>query len=270
MTDPLPPEDTVEEFAADLRHYRVVAGSPTLAALGHATGLSRTILSEAFSGKRLPSARTVAALAEEFDVDVRAVLRRRDALDAAVEDVPSTPEVTRQGDKTRRGQMLGVAAASFVAGAVIAATVTGFAMSGQAVSAAHPAASSPSPSPTPTSVARSGQDPANLPCVNDAAVVASATRAHQTQLQIIYSAVCHAAWARITRYDGKSTGNEVSASIYRNIAPHAADRQSTTEPDAQSAYTTLLVRPTPATELCAVGSITLSGATISLGPPLCL
>jgi len=89
-------------------------------------------------------------------------------------------------------------------------------------------------------------------------------------LQIIYSSACHAAWSRINRYDGQATGNEVSTSIYRQIAPNAKDRQSTTEPDAQSAYTTLIVRPSSATELCAVGSITLNGQTIDLGKPICL
>lgn len=70
-----------------------------------------------------------------------------------------------------------------------------------------------------------GTDPASTPCVDDAAVVASETRERDTQLQFIYSQACHAAWARIARYDDASAGNTVSTSIYRQIASEATDRQ---------------------------------------------
>jgi hypothetical protein len=115
-----------------------------------------------------------------------------------------------------------------------------------------------------------GTDPADTACVDDGKVVASETRTHDTQLQIIYSAACHAAWSRITRYDDRSSGNTFTTSIYRQIAPKAGDRQTTTENDAQSAYTTLIVRPSVETRLCADGAITIDGATIDVGDPLCL
>lgn len=278
--------DGREQFAADLRELRLSAGSPTLAALGHTTGVSKTVLSEAFSGRRLPSARTVAALVTAFDGDVRTWVRRRDALDsAAASGVPlagaadddAPPPTLPAHPVVRRRTTVLVAAAAFVVGALVAGVGTGLAIGrgpGDAVAAATPGATGASVQGAvatgPAIIVANGTDPADTACVEDAKVVASETRAHDTQLQIVYSAACHAAWSRITRYDAQSNGNTVTTSIYRQIAPHAKDRQTTTEPDAESAYTTLIVRPSPSTRLCADGSITVDGAHIDLGDPLCL
>ncbi len=195
------------------------------------------------------------------------------AAPAPEEDVPALPP----HPVVRRRTAIGLVAAAFLIGVVLSGAVTG-AVLGQSDDAAAPLPSTSARSAEPAAdaatapaiVVENGTDPAETPCVDDAAVVASEMRSHDTQLQIIYSASCHAAWARITRYDNHSAGNAVSTSIYRQIAPDAADKQSTTEPDAESAYTTLLVRPTPATRLCAVGSITRDGERLDLGTPLCL
>lgn len=122
----------------------------------------------------------------------------------------------------------------------------------------------------PQIAVKNGVDPADTACLKDAETATRETGANGMLLEIIYSNRCHAAWSRITRYDNLATGNEVSTSIYRKIAPHSSDRQSTTEPDSQSAYTTLIVRPTPQTQICAVGSITVAGKTVSFGQPICL
>jgi hypothetical protein len=61
----------------------------------------------------------------------------------------------------------------------------------------------------------------------------------------------------------------MTVAIYPETAAQGPDRQSATEPNVQSAYTTLVVRPTPQTRLCAVGVITLQGKSIDLGEPLC-
>ncbi|QIK82680.1 hypothetical protein [Sanguibacter sp. HDW7] len=89
-------------------------------------------------------------------------------------------------------------------------------------------------------------------------------------MQIIYSNACQAVWARVTRYDDEAAGNAVGASIFRQIAPDATDRQDTHEPDIQGAYTTLIVRPTRDTRVCAVGYVTLDGEKIDLGEPICV
>jgi transcriptional regulator with XRE-family HTH domain len=256
--------DSIEQFSADLRGLRAEAGNPTLEALARKTGVSKSVLSEAFSGKRLPSERTVTALTHVFDVDAGLWAARRAALDPA----PRDGRVTGRASGKRFGlaTVLLVAAAGLVvgAGAGIVGTngVDDHAMA-QTMARASAIANAPQ------IVVTTGEDPANTKCVNDAKVVSSETRSHDTLLQIIYSAACHAAWSRVTRYDGDTSGNTVSTSIYRQVDPNGSDRQSTTEP-AQSAYTTLIVRPSPQTELCAVGSITVSGQTISLGAPLCM
>lgn len=249
--------DSPERFAADLRALRRQAGDPTLAALDRQTGISKSVLSDAFAGKALPTERTVEGIAAALGVDPAGWLDRRRALDAGSR--PARPTPSARPATVRRRTAVWVAVGCFAAGAAGATGVT-WAVVGQAGPAAAAAR---------VTVA-AGDDPANTPCVDDAIVAASVTRDRDTQLQIVYSDECHAAWARVTRYDDAAAGNTVSASIYRQIAPTAADRQDTTEPDAQSAYTTLIVRDSPQTRLCAVGSITVGGQTIDLGEPICL
>ncbi|WP_314147635.1 hypothetical protein, partial [uncultured Leifsonia sp.] len=75
-----PAPEAVQEFAEELRRLHVQAGSPTLARLQHETGISRTVLSGAFAGRQLPSARTVAGIVGACGGDTAAWLRRRDAI----------------------------------------------------------------------------------------------------------------------------------------------------------------------------------------------
>lgn len=241
---------SVEGFAAALSELRGAAGRPTLVALERRTGVSKTVLSDAFAGRRLPTERTVEAIASALDADVGEWTRRRRELEESMR--PQPVEVT-QGPAfpvVRRRSALLAAAAAFVLG-VVAPTAT-------------------PTEPPPAIIVEAGTDPATTPCVDDAKVVASVTRARDTQLQIVFSTARQAAWARVTRYDDKAVGNAVGASIFRQIAPDATDRQDTHEPDAQGAYTTLVVRPTRATRLCAVGYVTLDGERIDLGEQICV
>ena len=72
--------DSRQRFAADLRRLRLEAGNPTLSRLQDETGISRTVLSEAFAGRQLPSARTIDGIVRACDADAGAWLDRRDAL----------------------------------------------------------------------------------------------------------------------------------------------------------------------------------------------
>lgn len=107
------------------------------------------------------------------------------------------------------------------------------------------------------------------PCLDDAEVATAATRADNFLLEIIWSDKCQAGWGRITRYDGLSNGNIVKVVIYPETAPEGADRQEATEHDVQSAYTALIVRPSPGTLLCVEGEVTVDGRALDLGAPLC-
>lgn len=251
-----PDADTLDAFAGALRALRREAGDPTLAALERRCGISKSVLSDAFNGKTLPTERTLDGLAQALGGNVEAWLARRRGLDPRA-DRPTAP--ARPATVRRRTAV----AAAIATGAVASGITLG-------ICAVLWEPTTDPDGTTPLFAVENGTDPAQTPCVDDAAVVASETRERDTQLQIVYSEACHAAWARITRYDGASAGNTVSASIYRQIAPDATDRQDTTEPDAQSAYTALIVRDTPQTRLCADGTISLDGEQIDLGSPVCL
>ncbi|QAY71444.1 DUF2690 domain-containing protein [Xylanimonas protaetiae] len=273
-------DNTVEHLANDLRTLRSGAGNPTLEALARRTGISKTVLSDAFAGKRLPTARTVAAVVRELGGDVEEFAARRAGLDPAGREPAPRPAGTAPSPAQRTVRVAVAAWVAVATGVVgIAAGAAGATLVGPGTSAAASrtqATPAPGPSSDPgtatdaRTAVTTGDDPAMTDCVNDAAVAAAETRARDTLLEIIWSDACQAGWARVTRYDGAAAGNQVSASIYREVAPDADDRQDTTEPGVQGAYTTLLVRPTPDTRLCAVGEITVDGEHFGLGDPLCL
>lgn len=326
----------VTGFAAELRSLRLASGSPTLARLQSETGISRSVISDAFAGKYLPSARTLAALVPVLGGDAAEWVARRDALatgrdappvvvrpvepeavggthgprpadapdsvaapsdSAAAPDGAGIPDGAAQpaphegtvvsladdeggasgrsafGDPATRPPRRSVSrrtvalvgAGGFVAGAAVTALVTAVMIGANAPAPATPVAYGPTPK---ISVA-DGQDPAFTPCTSDAKVVAADTRQADTLLEILWSSDCYAAWGRITRYDGLAMGNTVTIAIYPQTAPDGPGRQQAIEHDVSSAYTTLVVRPSPDTLLCAVGAYSVSGARVDLGEPLC-
>ncbi|MET4160044.1 DUF2690 domain-containing protein [Agromyces sp. PvR057] len=292
--------DSIAQFAADLRALRLQADSPTLARLQHDTGISKTVLSSAFGGKHLPSARTVDRTVRACGGDPAEWIRRRDAIaghgdsasgpaaspsrppeDAPVVDLTASaseepaPATARPAGRTRAVTALLIAAAFLVGvlvsggvSLVIGGTVVEQARA-EAVAIAKKELTDSPVSPMAQINVHNGVDPALSPCVNDAEVATSSPRTNNTKLEIIWSNKCYAGWARITRYDEQVSGNSMTVAIYPETAPQGPDRQSAVEPNVQSAYTTLVVRPTPETRLCAVGVITLDGESIDLGEPLC-
>lgn len=281
MSETPPPSDadgveqpTVQAFAAALTELRAAAGRPTLVSLERRTGVSKTVLSDAFAGRRLPTERTVEAIAVALDADVAEwTARRRELEDSMREQPVLVPDAPAFPVVRRRSALLAVVAAFALGVAGTAGVVAVLPDPVPEASSRGPHAPVATPTPTEPAAAilvESGADPAATPCVDDAKVVASVNRARDTQLQIVYSNACQAAWARVTRYDDEAAGNAVGASIFRQIAPDAPDRQDTHEPDIQGAYTTLIVRPTRATRVCAVGYITLDGEKIDLGEPICV
>lgn len=255
----------IAEFAAELRRLRLEAGSPTLANLRHRTGISRTVISDALSGRSLPSERTVDALVRAFDEDPAPALQRRadlarrsSAPAVAAPTATSTASTTRPHGFSRRGAVL-LSLGTFLAGSLV--TLGGV--------AAVTAVTTPPPG-APQIAVDSGVDPATTACVEDAAVATGDTRADNSLLEIVWSDKCQAGWGRITRYDGKAMGNTVSIAIYPKTAADGPLRQEATEHDVQGAYTTLVVRPSPDTLLCAEGSFTVDGTRIDLGDPLCI
>lgn len=276
------PDDSVSEFAAALRTLRLSASNPTLFRLQHATGISKTVLSDAFSGKRLPSARTVNGIVLACDGDPAEWIARRDRLarTRGAEIAPTEPLAIGTGQhnpRRLRSRTILMMAAAFVIGLIASAAISAL-LATNAIAQARTEAieqtrkeilAAPTSEHAQINV-HNGVDPALSPCVNDAEVATSETRADHYLLEIIWSNKCYAGWARLTRYDEQVSGNSVTVSIYPETAANGADRQSATEPNVQGAYTTLLVRPTPKTRLCTVGVVTIDGASIDLGEPLCI
>lgn len=257
--------DSIQQFARDLARLRLQADNPTLARLQAETGISRTVLSEAFNGAKLPTARTVDGIVRACGEEPGPWLDRRDALAAngarrEMVDVEATPPSRpATAGMSRRAAVL-LATGTFLAGVAGSAVTTTLVVT-NALAAA--------PGAPQISVA-TGEDPALTACVEDARVATGDTRADNSLLEIVWSDKCQAGWGRITRYDGLGQGNTVSIAIYPETAPNGPDRQEATEHDVQGAYTTLVVRPSPDTLLCADGSFTVDGKRIDLGDPLCI
>ncbi len=260
--------DSVDAYAADLRKLKLDAGSPTLARLQSETGISRTVLSDAFAGKGMPSERTIASIVDALGGDPEPWLARRNELSRALRgnsalDDPDSPEAAAPRGLSRRGGiLLGVGA--FVGGIAVTALVAAFAL--PSLVAAEVSAQSAHA----RIQVENGSDPAQTPCIDDAKAATADTRADNSLLEIRWSDKCQAGWGRITRYDGLSMGNTVSVSLYPQTSPDGPDRQDVTEHDVQGAYTPLIVRPSPDTLLCVEGSFTVDGKRIDLGDPLCI
>ncbi|MGN8025488.1 DUF2690 domain-containing protein [Microbacterium sp. 22242] len=275
--------DSAERLAADLRSLRLRAGSPTLFSLQHATSISKTVISDALRGQRLPTARTVNRIVRALDDDPAAWVARRDRLahlmgpiaETSTEDHDSSVAAAA-GRRIRPRTVILLAASTFLLGILLSGGIS-YAIAGTLMSEVRADAVAQTKkeildapaSPHAQINVTNGVDPAQTPCVNDAKVVAAENRPDNTKLEIIWSNKCYAGWGRVTRYDGKAEGNSVTIAIYPETAPYGPDRQSATEPGVQSAYTTLVVRPSPQTRLCAVGSMTLDGQSIDLGSPIC-
>lgn len=240
----------VADFARELTRLRHKKNL-TIEALANRSGVSRTSVTTALGGKELPSARNVIAIASACEVDETPLVARRDQI-ARMNDAPA-----HQPKKPRRGLVpwwwipIATGGGAIIASAAVLAFV-------QATGAPD----------SPETTVTTGQDPAFTECLDDAAVVADQTTDELYLLEIIYSDSCHAGWARLTRYDDAAAGNTITVRIYPRESPDGPDVQTATEHDVENAYTTLLVRPTPETLLCAEGSASVAGQQI-VTPPLC-
>ena len=100
--------DSVERFAADSQDASG-SGESYIQAASRSNRISRSVLSEAFAGRQLPSARTLEAIARACNVDADPLLDRRDAIAEQVKNTGSTLGVT----VSRKAAILLTASASF-------------------------------------------------------------------------------------------------------------------------------------------------------------
>jgi hypothetical protein len=112
-----------------------------------------------------------------------------------------------------------------------------------------------------------GNDPSTRPeCMNDAQVAAS-SQEPQFLIKIVYSPTCKGVWGKVERNDNLGMGNTIT---YRRSDPDSLATQQAVEPDAQSAFTNLIVRQDPTDRVCVNGSITLGEQKIEAQQPICI
>lgn len=262
-------EDSIALLAADLRGLRLEADSPTLVRLQSETGISRSVLSDAFSGKNLPTARTIDRLARACGAEPGPWIARRDRIAHRLDNAAGRP--AEEPLSTPRTMRRSMAIVLILAASLVASIGSGLASGWLAATMTRDSILAELPQ-TVTERAQinvaSGLDPAQTPCVDDAKVATGVQR-DDVLIEIIWSNKCYAGWGRITRYDAWQ-GETATVSIYPETAANGPLKQTASLGDVQGMYTTLLVRPTEDTRLCVVGSYTVDGKSVDAGPPICI
>ncbi|MCJ1708863.1 YjfA family protein [Microbacterium sp. VKM Ac-2923] len=211
----------------------------------------------------------MASLVKALGDDPGPWLERRDQLALNATDNSSASEL--QVEKARPRRLIPLRAAAIAAAGAFGAGIIGTV---GVVALLDGAQSSPSAAASPAdptlSAVTTGVDPATTPCIEDAEPAAAETRNESYLLEVIWSENCDAAWGRVTRYDNRSSGNSVHVEISPRDGDEGHQKQQATIGDVQGAYTALIIRADGNTRLCARGSVTVDGATIDLGDPLCI
>lgn len=255
-------QNATGQFAADLRALRVSEGNPTLHALAAATGVSKSVIAEAFKGERLPTENTVSRLVKALNADPQPWLDRRRVLDPrratpprGTVDLQSPPH----GRLRARTLVLTAVVAAF-AGAVVTSAVWAVVLANQ------PPAPAPNALPFET-----GVDPMVTACRNDAVIAAYEEReGGKYVVEMMYSNNCMAAWGRVTRYDERASGNELGMTVYPKDDPESDRTQERSESDVQSIYTPMLIEPDVAARVCGTAWVTVDGERLDLSPALCI
>jgi hypothetical protein len=269
-------QDTVAAFAAALRDLRREAGNPTLAALSARTDISKSVISVAFSGRALPTERTVLELVRELGGDQTEWRARREALNprkpieasdqTGTEGLGAEPALGREPRRRFTLVQVGlVALIAIVLSAVVTSLIWGTFGAGTGADAGTPEnAAGPYFAPA------NGVDPMRTKCKEDRVIAVDEARDNgQVHVQLLYSNNCFASWGRVTRYDGESNGNTVSMRIWIEKDPNGKRTQQRTGKNAQSVYTSMIIEPDPDVRICGQATITAEGKTLELGPPVC-
>lgn len=276
-----PQDDSVRAFAADLSALRSEAGAPTLEQLAQRAGISKSVLSDAFAGRRLPTENTVRKLVAALGGDAAPWVSRRLALDPrhVSSTVPpqtlATSVVAEQSGPAPLGRLARpVSLATFLVGiaatAVVAVAASAL-VAGLVVQRAAPAADvAPTPESTYLPFA-DGVDPMLTICREDVVLAGGDEFLDGDVLvEMMYSNHCMAVWGRVTRYDGQAAGNSMSMLIYPRDDPDSDRNQLRSDSDLQSLYTTLLIEPDVEARVCGIVTITIGEETFEQPNPVCI
>lgn len=265
-------QDSRERFASDLRTLKLGAGDPTLLALESRTGISKSVLSEAVSGKRLPTEKTVRVLTTELGADTGAWLARRQALllgnqqTGAADSVEETQLPLQP--LHRRGRTIAIIAATAVISIAASSVVWWNVL--QAREAVW-AGQRPALAGNQYLEAVDGVDPMQTECRHDRVIADVQQRAEgAAQVEMLYSNSCMGVWGRVTRVDGDAAGNTLSMRIYPADDPESSRSQERSSDDVNSLYTPLLIEPEVEARVCGIATMTVDGEEVVLGPPMCV
>lgn len=269
-----PATDSIEQFGEDLRGLRRRNGNQTLAALSNTTHVSKSVLSDAFAGRRLPTENTVVRILEVLGEDPAPWIRRRNELDPRHMVESERDGSGDLGDPAEPGESSEPAVTSPWRRRFSLAAVLWIALGTAIVSAAATSvvrAVQPTPEEAQYVPFADGVDPMTTVCREDAIVAASEQRENGAFLvQMMYSNRCMAAWGRITRYDGNAAGDQLSMTIYPAIDMQSARNQQRDSFDVQSLYTPLMIEPDVEARVCGLAAATVNGTPVELGPALCI
>jgi plasmid maintenance system antidote protein VapI len=264
--------DSVRRFATDLRELRIQTGNPTLVSLAAATGVSKSVISEAFAGRRLPTQNTVSALVVALGGDREQWIARRDALDPKASEAVRTPSPAISTPARRMLPLrMVIVSMALVALASILGTSLVWNSLRPPVALAEAAGDSSAGEVVEYLDYADGVDPMQTICREDAVVAASEERLDGDVLvQMMYSNKCMAVWGRVTRYDGEAAGNSLSMLIYPAVDLESDRNQERSAVDVQSIYTTLMIEPNVEARVCGIATVSQHGDPIELGPPMCI
>ncbi|WP_068483005.1 helix-turn-helix domain-containing protein [Pseudoclavibacter helvolus] len=276
--------DSPSSFASDLQALREQAGKPTIMRLANETGISKSVVGDAFAGNRLPTEKTVARLVKALGAEPDAWLERRSALAtlASAEASPfaepsaaSAPEDAEAGAPTElplraSATLMPPPSAGISKRRLVTTTLAAALVSAAVTSGIWFGVGQLNAEQDPYAEIAAGMDPMQTICRDDAVVAASEMRDRETQVQMMYSTNCKAVWGRVTRYDGMAAGNELTMSVYPAVDRDSEHGQSVSAHDVQSVYTTLGISPETSERWCGLATMTAGGETIDLGPELCI
>jgi hypothetical protein len=262
-----PPAGPIERFAWDLRQVKAAAGNPTLEQIAERGKVSKAALSEATSGRKVPSeailkAYLIGCKCPQPDIDAWVARRAKlkDDLPALLARAQERTAPVSLDGYVKRGTAWMVGACAVVTLAC-GGGLLGYQM-GKATVAA-PAATPPSPLAPHT-----GEDPERAGCTKDAQPVALARQPHGgTLLELIWSEACQANWGRITRDDDDLAGSAMTVEITGHFKD-APNPQIATADEQQIVNTPLMIVD-PEDKVCVTGSWTVGGRTIESTEPAC-
>ncbi|MDQ0094687.1 helix-turn-helix domain-containing protein [Paeniglutamicibacter psychrophenolicus] len=292
-----------------LREELEAAGMPTYQTIANRGGISKSAVSDAMRGLRIPSARTVLGIMTGLDRDPELMMSERERLlrlDATDERAPvgsADQDPAQQQGIPEPNHVSGVAVGHAHDHAVDTSRGGAHIQARNLVDGPIPAVVHSRPHRTPFGkmafvlacvlfagivaghfatatlaagdsgdirAATTGSNVLDMPCTKDGIVVASENRARDTRMEIVFSHDCQALWGRVLRNDGRAFGNGMEAVFYPKGDPRSELAQRVEVQDSATALTAMVNVAEKTRQFCVEATLTVDGGRVDLGDPLCL